>query len=234
MAKSFVRRALLTLTVLALLVSVVCLTVAAKSYDFSQVSHLYNSASPADGGWEIVGHQDVTYNFVESSTGFQDAASRYGGVLEEIQAIYYIPETEQVYIKDFNEIAFNRRLSNGELVSHIHGASYDVILTMDDGQTITRNYPWFDPAKGIGEGNYEVVDKDIEKDIEALEGNPKLAKITYVPYHDADFFDVHGTRLYQPAVEDDPETPDVDESQPAIVGGIYYFLVKHFDLNKTA
>ena len=154
MAKT-TRRILLALTVVALIVTALCITVAAEDavYNFSYESDAaaphYDAANPQLGGWHLSasnlsGATGVSLNFPEASSGIQDAQSRFGTVPGDIRLTYYIPADEQVAIKDYNAVKFDRRLSNGIFFTALHGSSYNITLTMDDGQTISKDYLWFD------------------------------------------------------------------------------------------
>ncbi|MBQ9976459.1 MAG: hypothetical protein IJP16_08100, partial [Clostridia bacterium] len=184
MLKANFRRIALTLAVLTVLVSVFCLTAMAAnvSYDFASYGKTadvpkYDAATPENGGWEVVkpnGLTKGTYNlvFAESSTGFEDSATRFGTVHSDGKIIYHIPAEDQVNIKDFGGIVFNRRLSNGHTLADSYGAMIGILLTMDDGQTIYREYNWYKTNTNSdvnGKGKDET-DVSIASAIEALEG----------------------------------------------------------------
>ncbi|MBR5460594.1 MAG: hypothetical protein IKV53_06960, partial [Clostridia bacterium] len=244
MQKSIASRTLTALLLVAMLVCALCVTVMAEkvSYDFSGYGKtanipLYNAETPENGGWIIVPTKPFTQgnhrlNWAEGAIGMEDSASRFGTVQDGTQIIYHIPEADQVNIKDYDGIVVNSRLSNANPFAASYGAEYAIILTMDDGQTITREYKWFDGdiTKVIGKGGLDVTDVDIAKDIAALNGDPKLVSIAYVPYVDGGMFLLTPGSLYKPAVEDDPATEDVNESAPSVYGSAYYFLTSHFDL----
>ncbi|MBQ9976710.1 MAG: hypothetical protein IJP16_09380, partial [Clostridia bacterium] len=184
MQKSFARRTLLALVLVAMLVCALCVTVMAEnvSYDFSVYGNtanipLYDEEAPENGGWEIVKPDGLTQggyrlNFAEGSTGFEDSATRFGTVHSGGKIVYHIPAEDQVNIKDFGGIVFNRRLSNGHFLADSYGAMIGILLTMDDGQTIYREYNWYKTNTNSdvnGKGKDET-DVSIASAIEALEG----------------------------------------------------------------
>jgi len=243
MQKTSTRRIFTVLLVLALLVCAVAVTATAASvkYDFSQYGNTaaatYDAAHPELGGWQLEKPEGITgvgLNFAESSMGMYDTATRLGSVPKGATAVYNVPTDSQVNIKDYSSIEFTRRLSNGSNVAYTYTATYAVTLVMDDGQTITKEYYWYRPTEGLDVGMRKQVDTDIQSEIMALEGNPKLVQIKYTPYSaDTGMYYIYDSALYKPAVKDDPET-EADETYAGQGGTNMYFLSSYFQLNETA
>ena len=243
-------RVLTVLAVAFLLACAMMLTVAADSvkYDFTTKDEASSAGKldpehPELGGWSFVSPTgaNVGLTYAEGSVcGYEELTRLTGKANNGILFTYTIPADAQVNIKDYDSIEFNRRLSNGHAVANTYSATYGVTLIMDDGQTITKDYNWYGVTPyttGIAQSTSQFVvkDNDIQEEIEALEGNPKLVKIQYELYSsDSGYYFVPETSKYKPAVKDDPATEDVDESVPAQTGTSLYFLTQYFTLHKSA
>ncbi|MBR5460234.1 MAG: bacterial Ig-like domain-containing protein, partial [Clostridia bacterium] len=244
MLKANFRRIALMLAVLTVLVSVFCLTAMAAnvSYDFTVYGKTeaakYDESASEKGGWYVEADPAIAQGlhklYFTDGIGMEDSSTRYGTLYDKTKIVYMVPAAEQVNIKDFGGILFDRRLTNGNYSALTHGAELGIVLTMDDGQTITTTYKYYDGTTVNMHVLVDITDVEIGKKIAALEGNPKLVSITYIPYVDGGHFNIRKDGLYVPAVKDDPATPDVDETKAAVAGWYYYFLTSHFDLIETA
>ncbi|MBR5460699.1 MAG: bacterial Ig-like domain-containing protein, partial [Clostridia bacterium] len=194
MKKLLNSRALITLAVFTALVCVLCVTAFADSirYDFtgygSADAAAYDPDSADEGGWYVVapetekGSADLYFYTTVKSTGVTDNISKHNGINNGIQLVYNIPTSEQVKIKNYGEISFTRTLVGGASVANMWGATYSISLVMDDGQTVTRDYPWFDSTRSLRPTLATVKDNSLWDDIQALQGDPTLTQIIYKPY----------------------------------------------------
>ncbi|MBR5460300.1 MAG: hypothetical protein IKV53_05480, partial [Clostridia bacterium] len=237
------RRILCVIAILALIVCAVCVTALADNvkYDFSSyptsAAGKLDPEAPEKGGWSYTAtYTKGSFNLTnaEHTYGIGDQASRYGDLVTDLCLTYTIPAEQQVKIKDYGQIEFTRLMSNGNNFCQTYGSTFTLVLVMDDGQTIAKAYPWYDPSQGLSNSLSTVVDADIQAEIEALEGDPTLVKLQYYPYSSGEeYFHRDSSDYYRPAVADDPETEE-DETQAVYNGRSYYFLTTYLQLTEAA
>ena len=243
MQKTLTRRVVTALVLAIVLVCAICVTALADNvkYDFSSyptsAAGKLDPEAPEKGGWSYTATYTKGSFYLtnaEKTYGIGDQASKYGDLVTDLCLTYDIPVDQQVKIKDYGQIEFTRRMSNGTTFCQSYGSTFTLVLVMDDGQTISKAYPWYDPSLKYLDGLSTVVDVDIQSEIEALEGNPTLVKLQYYPYSSGEeYFHRDSTDYYRPAVADDPETEE-DETQAVYLGRDYYFLTTYFQLTDAA
>ncbi len=227
--------------IVVLVASVFCITATAEevqlydslAYENKSANAKYDAANPDLGGWLVeyptVSKGSAWITAVENHVGIGENLTKHNGILNGINVIYNVPTDKQVYIKDYPTIEFTRRLSNGTNAVNTYSSMYGVTLVMDDGQTVTKDYHWYSPVPVLNTGLCVQSDVEIQKDIMALEGNPKLVQVKFEVYSaDKDYYYVLPSAYYK---ADDPATEDVNEAQ---AGSDFYFLSSYFKLLEAA
>ncbi|MBR5459674.1 MAG: bacterial Ig-like domain-containing protein, partial [Clostridia bacterium] len=224
------RRVLCFLTVAMLLVVALCITAVAEDVEIAvnkaetTAAAKYDPENPTAGGWLMenatVSKGTLTINRVaaDKQTGFEDSAARFGNFATDALATYILPEEEQFAIKGYGKVSYFRRAQGGTSFLSNYGTTYQIILTMTDGQKVTITEKWYENF-----AERTTVTSDMQEQIDALEGNPILASISFRPYaSDADlYYRNSGTHLYytydakvqakdadgKPLFEEDGKTP---------------------------
>ncbi len=184
------------------------LTDTSMTYDFQSYASTseaqYKASAAANGGWLVSGTipagatGQATVVSTMNTVGFSDYVTRGGnGIYENILLTYVVPEADRIAIKDYDAIRFTRQLYNAPNFARA-GATLEITLVMDDGQTVTFDCPWIDLDVSMEEAEVFVYLYD---EISALEGNPTLVQIQYRPYSTIDCFNdeyvVEGNSLVQ-------------------------------------
>ena len=211
----------------------------ADSLKFDLKAYGTNSAATEDG-WVAVKPAgttgSVTLSCAEGYFGVYETLTKYAGKPNgEVKLVWNIPEAKQFKIKNYGEFETRLRSANGTNFSNVYGATMKFVFTMDDGQTITREYLWYDEALGYKHTLSTRIDNGFQDAVAALSGDPTVVKIEFYPYSgNLNLFKVRDADIYKAAVKDDPATEDVDETYAGQPGLDHYNLFEYIQFNETA
>ena len=164
------------------------LTETSMTYDFAT----YTSNNDAIlNGWSVKG--DLPFGaskngIISVSGGFvgvSDYTTREGyGLYENLEVVYTVPESDRIYLSEYDAVRFTRKLVNAEnfLVS---GAEFAIIFTLDNGEKIRVESEWITPK--VTE-NFSEVEIQLQEEFEALPADAELVSISFMPYVNSEEF----------------------------------------------
>ncbi|MBQ9976446.1 MAG: bacterial Ig-like domain-containing protein, partial [Clostridia bacterium] len=238
MQKSFTSRILTVLLVAVMLVCALCIAATAEDLTFDLTTYADTAAVRAE--WTVSYPAGLSGSAsVSKSEGrvgmFESITKNEAAVNNELHMTWNIPVEKQFKIKDFGGFEFQRRSSNGATLLNNYGTEYKFVFTMDDGQTLTRTFPWYDTVLGYTAAACVVTDDGFQTAVAGLEGDPTVVSIAFYPYSShPDYYLLRPTDIKKPAVEDDPATEDVDETQAAQAGTDQYNQLYYLSFIDTA
>ncbi|MBR5459960.1 MAG: bacterial Ig-like domain-containing protein, partial [Clostridia bacterium] len=238
MQKSFTSRILTVLLVAVMLLGAFCIAVAAEDLTFDLTTYADTAAVRAE--WTIHKPNGVSGSAsVSKSEGrvgmYESVTKNEAAVNNELHMTWNIPVEKQFKIKDFGGFEFKRRSSNGGTLLDNYGTEYKFVFTMDDGQTLTRTFPWYDTVRGYSASACVVTDEGFQTAVAGLKGDPTVVSIAFYPYTShPDYYLLRPTDIYKPAVKDDPATEDVDETQASQPGSDQYNQLYYLSFKDAA